>query len=57
MKKNRQEFNKFIKRACQSFAERKFVDTLKDGGKTKVFTDIEKFKTAFKKITGSFPNV
>ena len=51
----RADFNKFAKRTAQRLAERKFYDTLKDGGKVKVFTDREKFSNEYLKLTGCSP--
>jgi hypothetical protein len=51
----RAEFTKSAKRVAQRLAERKFYDTLKNGEKVKVFTDAEKFKNEYQKLTGMTP--
>lgn len=51
----RAEFTKTAKRVAQRLAERKFYDTLKDGGQVKVFNDREKFVKEYTKLTGSTP--
>jgi len=51
----RAEFRKMAKRAAQRLAERKFFDTLKDGGEVKIFSDRENFKSEYLKATGNSP--
>jgi hypothetical protein len=51
----RAEFLKMAKRSAQRLAERKFYDTLKDGGQVKIFTDREKFVREYHKLTAALP--
>lgn len=51
----RADFAKLAKRAAARLQEKYFVDTVRNGGQTKVYTDRDKFIADFKKLTGNSP--
>jgi hypothetical protein len=53
----RKDFTANAKQAANNFAEKKFFDTMVGGATAKVFSDFEKFKVEYRKLSGYNPSL
>jgi len=53
----RSEFIKMAKRSAERLQSKYFYDTIKGGGTVKIYTDRNKFKDDYKKLSGYFPKL